>query len=116
MQFIYKYTSLMALSQALVHSLSRFVNAVKSFGSIPLVLLFGALLAHYVSVHYYAYYCTPWGVWGMVQTLWRVESVQCKATRWVFTYSYNYLHHFWISFGGACVAWATKWFKRGAQQ
>ncbi len=77
----------------------------------PLVLLLGALAAHYLSAHYYASYCTPWGVWGFIQTLWKVETVQCKASRWLFSYSYNYIHHLWLSVGGVCVVWVMKWFK-----
>lgn len=92
-------------------SFIRFPALISSSIHFPIFLLFVSLMAHYLSVHYYAYYCAPWSVWGYIQTLWRVESIQCKATRWLFSYSYDYLHHVWVCFGGACVAWVIQYFK-----
>jgi hypothetical protein len=79
------------------------------------VLLISALIMHYISVHYYAYYCTRWGVWGFISSLWRIETVQCRATKWVFTYSYDYLHNLWVFIGGVCVARVFQWFQTKQQ-
>lgn len=76
-----------------------------------IVLFMGALLAHYLSVHYYTYYCTSWGVWGFMRSAWRIESLQCRAANWLFTYSYNYLHNIWAFVGALCMTWVIRCFQ-----
>ena len=74
---------------------------------LPMIVVF----VHYASTHYYAYACTPWGVWGFFESIWKTENVQCRAAKWLFNYSHKYLHNLWITLGYVFVNWIAKWFK-----
>jgi hypothetical protein len=115
-QFIFKLcqlkNKLKYLSYVLVESITMDYNTMKTWivEHFTVVLLVSALFVHYLSAHFYTNHCAQWGVWGFVSLLWRMESIQCRASKWLFDYSYNYLHHLWIFVGGACVTWIMKWF------
>ena len=54
------------------------------------------LCTYYTSAHVFTQYCTPLGFWGFLQTPFLIETVQCRALNWIFTYSHAYIQSLWI--------------------
>jgi hypothetical protein len=54
------------------------------------------LAVYYFSAHAHVTYCTPWGVWGFLRSPFLIETLECRALKWLFNYSHEYIHTLWL--------------------
>jgi hypothetical protein len=59
------------------------------------VLLVGV---YYTSSHLHVKVCTPWSLMGFIKSPFLIETLECRAIKWLFTYSHEYIHSLWILF------------------
>lgn len=59
------------------------------------VLLVGV---YYSSSHLHTSICTPWSFMGFFKSPFLIETLECRALKWLFTYSHEYIHSLWLLF------------------
>lgn len=60
------------------------------------VVYFSLISTYFFSTHLFAGYCTPWSWTGFLQTPFLTETLQCRALKWLFTYSHEYIRSLWL--------------------
>lgn len=50
---------------------------------------------YYLSSQLLVYHCTPWGWVGWFRSAFLVESLECRALKWLFTYTYDHIRNLW---------------------
>ncbi len=60
------------------------------------VVYFALIATYYFSTHLFAGYCTPWSWTGFLQAPFLTETLQCRALKWLFTYSHEYIRSLWL--------------------
>lgn len=59
-------------------------------------IYFLLLLVYYFSAHLHVSQCTPSGIWGFLRAPFLIETLECRALKWLFTYSHEYIHTLWL--------------------
>lgn len=54
------------------------------------------ITAYYVSAQLHSAYCTPWGWWGYIESPFLLETLHCRALKWFFSYSHDYIRSMWF--------------------
>lgn len=60
------------------------------------LVYFILIATYFFSVHLYCYFCAPASIWGFLKSPLLIETIECRALKWLFNYSHEYIRTLWV--------------------